>query len=37
MQIEWLDSAREDLIALYGWYARERLYWRSVTKVSVPW
>ncbi len=23
MKIEWLDEAREDLISLYAWYARE--------------
>lgn len=23
MTIEWLDEAREDMISLYAWYARE--------------
>jgi len=25
MEIQWLDNAREDIISLYGWYARESL------------
>lgn len=23
MKIKWLDTAREDLLAIYGWYVRE--------------
>ncbi len=25
MKIEWLDTAREDLFSIYGWYAKESL------------
>jgi plasmid stabilization system protein ParE len=25
MEIQWLDNAREDIISLYGWYAKENL------------
>ena len=25
MKIEWLDTAREDLVAIYSWYAKESI------------